>query len=322
MLWSPKMDLIALALVQGEVALHRLSWQKVWMLSAHIGSKERQFVTALSWRPDGKMLAVAYDSGLELKKCLLFISFYSSFHLNTPRLFILSLFLVSGHVSLCDVENGAIVHSFDLESSITCLSWTSATRISDTNTERYFVETSSTFLPKLPSLTSSFSSVSKSSDENVTDMTKINDQETLNVLIAGTKAGFVHLYSFGLFPSGELNPSVICPDNDTKGGVNIISVAMSEDFNALTVLLRRNVSDEFYDELRTFKMPLMSQRSRELRILALKFGKVSTLMSYLDNTIKSICEAWEDILLEIDSKLTNFAEQKHQNSSGTVHFIF
>ena len=38
MQWSPKMDLIALSLITGEVALHRLSWQKVrriMRLNAH-----------------------------------------------------------------------------------------------------------------------------------------------------------------------------------------------------------------------------------------------------------------------------------------------
>jgi hypothetical protein len=43
----------------GEVSLHRLTWQRVWSLAA---PKDKTLVTALAWRPDGKQLAIAYDS--------------------------------------------------------------------------------------------------------------------------------------------------------------------------------------------------------------------------------------------------------------------
>jgi len=52
MIWSPKMDLIAVASVAGEVVLHRLAWQKVWTLPA-IGENIK--VQAMAWRPDGKV---------------------------------------------------------------------------------------------------------------------------------------------------------------------------------------------------------------------------------------------------------------------------
>lgn len=50
-------------LVLGDVALHRLTWARVWNLDP---PKENVTVTAMAWRPDGKVLAVAYSSG----KCL------------------------------------------------------------------------------------------------------------------------------------------------------------------------------------------------------------------------------------------------------------
>lgn len=44
----------------GEVALHRLSWTRAWILSP---DKEGNRVKGMSWRPDGKVLAIAYSSG-------------------------------------------------------------------------------------------------------------------------------------------------------------------------------------------------------------------------------------------------------------------
>ncbi|MPC51484.1 Anaphase-promoting complex subunit 4 [Portunus trituberculatus] len=57
--WSPKMDLVAIANIKGQVAMHRLSWQRVWVISA---PGEGIKVTGLAWRPDSKILAVGYST--------------------------------------------------------------------------------------------------------------------------------------------------------------------------------------------------------------------------------------------------------------------
>lgn len=43
----------------GEVALHRLTWQKVWTLPP---PSEGTYVKGMAWRPDGKVIAVAYSN--------------------------------------------------------------------------------------------------------------------------------------------------------------------------------------------------------------------------------------------------------------------
>lgn len=44
----------------GEVSLHRLTWTRAWNL---IPPKDGVLVNAISWRPDGKILAIGYNSG-------------------------------------------------------------------------------------------------------------------------------------------------------------------------------------------------------------------------------------------------------------------
>lgn len=44
----------------GEVALHRLTWARAWNLNP---PKDGVLVNAISWRPDGKILAIGYNSG-------------------------------------------------------------------------------------------------------------------------------------------------------------------------------------------------------------------------------------------------------------------
>lgn len=49
MCWCPTMDLVAVTTVDNSLVLYRLSWQKVWTISA-----EDDTIAATQWRPDGK----------------------------------------------------------------------------------------------------------------------------------------------------------------------------------------------------------------------------------------------------------------------------
>ncbi len=46
--WCPTMDLLAIITIQNELAVHRLSWQRIFLIKPH-----QSDVTALTWRPDG-----------------------------------------------------------------------------------------------------------------------------------------------------------------------------------------------------------------------------------------------------------------------------
>ncbi|KAF4788271.1 hypothetical protein TURU_162359 [Turdus rufiventris] len=94
MSWSPKRDLIALANRAGEVLLHRLAnFQRVWSLPPNESTGKE--VTALAWRPDGKILAF----GLA----------------DTKR------------IILCDVEKPESLHSFSVDLTITYMHWMEVT---------------------------------------------------------------------------------------------------------------------------------------------------------------------------------------------------
>lgn len=73
--------------VAGEVALHRLSWTRAWVLSP---PKEGATVNGIAWRPDGKVLAVAYDTG---------------------------------SVLLVNIETKAILTRFDINGEVSFISW-------------------------------------------------------------------------------------------------------------------------------------------------------------------------------------------------------
>lgn len=164
MRWSPKMDLLAVANVKGEVALHRLTWQRVWLLSPQ---NESDTTVNLAWRPDGKLLAVCY----ECTKLL----------------------------CLVDIENKNIIHKVKLKSqnSVTSMTWLPLTNIDLDNSTNNKSNTCPTgnYLPPLPSLNRNFGQESER---------KELVSQTLDILFLGEDNGTVIMYVFGMFYCGNI----------------------------------------------------------------------------------------------------------------------
>ena len=285
LLWAPKMDLIALANVHGEVVLHRLSWQKVWTLAP---PGEGDMVGGLAWRPDSKVLAIGYQSG---------------------------------KIRLCDIEKGEILHATEVEGEVTCMSWTEH-KYTDTQftSEPYGEDASNNYLPKLQSLSKNYSesgSVSKDNlDEVVEDSKKLKDQKELNFLIIGTNKDSVHLLVYGVFPFTQAGFMI----QDGSQERRVCSAILTDDLRSLSVVVESTAdeSDEIDYYILTFDTTLIMSRHKEVRILGLKYGLICCLIEHLQTTIQQMSEAWEDILTEMDSKLLKFAEEKKKSGQGTV----
>ncbi|XP_071949251.1 anaphase-promoting complex subunit 4-like [Antedon mediterranea] len=289
MKWSPKMDLVALANIQGEVVLHRLQWQRVWSLPVPAEDTSKR-VTALAWRPDGKVLAVSYSSG---------------------------------KVLLCDVENAAILHKMELGVAVDCMEWintdektsTKDDSCQDTSQKDIFQDNSYTYLPKLAPLPKSYTTTSRGTANDVHDIKRLQGQERLNVLVIGMQGGRVQLYAFGIAPVGQLDMK----DWDNTQIPKVMkSVMLSSDLHTLWMLMEQESDDDTACNgvLISCNSTLLSSRRTEIAQLSARYGKISSLMEYLNQTVKSMSEAWEDILLEMESKLNKYAETKP--TPGTV----
>ena len=56
--WCPTMDLIALITSDSQILVHRVTWQRLFVISV-----DEQPVRCLAWRPDGKQLAAGHADG-------------------------------------------------------------------------------------------------------------------------------------------------------------------------------------------------------------------------------------------------------------------
>ncbi|XP_076135374.1 anaphase-promoting complex subunit 4 [Alosa pseudoharengus] len=281
MAWSPKRDLIALANTNGELLLHRLSnFYRVWSLQPNENTGKE--ITALAWRPDGKILA---------------------FSLGDTK-----------QVVLCDAEKAEILHIFPVELPVSCMHWMEVMEENSGLTSFYDSEDESNrFLPKLPSLPKSYSTTTKIfSEEKSDEATNLLGEVRLNILVVGGPCGFVELYAYGLYKIATLNRIVgTCR-----------SLCLSSDLKSLSVITEIRSTDNdpeiHYVQLDT---GLLSSCLPELTRMARKFTHISTLLQYLRLSLTCMCEAWEDILLQMDLRLTKFVQEKNTSTQVQDEFL-
>jgi anaphase-promoting complex subunit 4 len=151
--------------------------------------------------------------------------------------------------------------------------------------------------------------VNKCFEENLEDAKKIKEQTHLNILLVGLNTGKLYLSIFGLFPCGVIDMS------SHIGGhlCTIVDADVSCDLHRLFILLSYwKQGDQVMDPKKELSLVLLDTsvlavHSPELHALALKHGHIASLLGYLSHTMHSITEAWENILLVMDSKLASYA---------------
>lgn len=289
MKWSPEKDLIAIVTEDGDVWLNRLSWQRVW--TKH--SSEYKAIS-LAWRPDGKVLALGFD------QC---------------------------KVQLVNVENSECLHQYDVESKPEILEWVATKRPESSNLSgsvRIFTENDESFLPPLPNLPNGGSTAfsQEKSRDAPWDPKRLKELAgTLSFLVIGDESGGVTLLGHGMLPVCKVNVRSFC---DRSLYCRILSASLEANIQFLSVVVQSSSSEDFSDgsvTILTFDTTLYSSRSHELEVLSLKYGRISSLLSYFQDTFQAMSDAWEDILLEVDSRLEKYAESLGPNTSVPEEFL-
>ncbi|GJQ82069.1 hypothetical protein Trydic_g6941 [Trypoxylus dichotomus] len=237
LVWSDRMDLVALSNIKGEVSLHRLTWARALNLGP---CKEGITVKGLAWKPDGKIIAIGYST-----------------------------------------KNKAIINKLDVSGEISYMYWVQEkalnknSKLSSDQEEQMdylkYLDYSAIFLPDPPPL-SSFGS-SNISEENL--RVTFRKQTELNMLVVGT---------------------------------------MEEELNFLHATIK--------DQLGTIKIVIINTsifktHTRELFAVSMKQEYLKALLNYLSTTISVIKETWENILMEMDAKLSKYASKVPEGTLAT-----
>lgn len=190
--WNPKMDLVAIVSEDQRLGLYRLDWQRVWSLASSVK------VTAICWRPDGKVLVTGCDDG-------------SMFHYSVER----------GEVILrwnaASTGGNAIIQLTWLDGKEEAVEPDHLQRRHSSLLPRPAAQ-----VPKTPSTIDDLSTTA-----TVTERTWPPHPANYNILLSLDKAGAVCLYESGRFELISINVDI------RREGT--LSASVSQDLNALVL---------------------------------------------------------------------------------------
>lgn len=214
---------------------------------------------------------------------------------------------------LLDVEQQHVIHWFQVECDISCLSWTQNNRelADDSDTSDNPLDQHETYLPPLPSF-NSLSSNAPRTDYNAIDS---YSKRVMNMLVLGLQNGVVHLSVFGVLPCGRINVLELL--QKPKGQVEIVDARLSADFRQLQLFVI--VEGSILDVV-TVENSMLPTQLWPLLQIATKHAHILNTLCYIDDIIQCITEAWESALLEMDNKLTKYANA-HPHGSVSADFL-
>ncbi|XP_046802677.1 anaphase-promoting complex subunit 4 [Lucilia cuprina] len=208
----------------------------------------------------------------------------------------------NGQVSLLDVEREESVSNLVYDDDIKKVYFSKAINAHDYR-QLYRNKTELTydfFLPPLPHLSSL--GVSSKTEEH-----KTFAKGSPCFLVVILKCGKVHLLLLGALKSGAIDMSqhVSHPDE-----LVVHDVRLSGDFNAMYALLR----DGNQLKILHFHNTVLKEYISPMIHLAQHCANILETKNYIDKTIQCILEAWETVLLEMDNKLTSYANKQTEGS--------
>uniref|UniRef100_A0A8D0L9C3 Anaphase-promoting complex subunit 4 n=1 Tax=Sphenodon punctatus TaxID=8508 RepID=A0A8D0L9C3_SPHPU len=135
----------------------------------------------------------------------------------------------------------------------------------------------------------------------------------LNALVLGGNAGFIEIYAYGMYKIATV----------TAVAGSCLGLCLSSDLKSLSVITEVQTSPDSEPEVTYFQLDtsLLSTYLPEVTRMARKFTHISTLLQYIKLSLTCMCEAWEEILMQMDSRLTKFVQEKNTTTSVQDEFM-
>nr|SVE74030.1 EOG090X01H4 [Daphnia barbata] len=222
-----------------------------------------------------------------------------------PDSVVLAVGYSSGDVVLVDVETGEMVHTFNPRGEpVTALSW-------ENSSASLHEEAGNFLLPELLPQPSKVNSSKLDAGSAPEGDKGLKSEELLSLLWIGLKNGLVYGYAFGMFPCCLLKLSEMSGGNEAIGTVR--SICPNGDHSQLSLLadLRAGRSEVL---LITVDTPLITHCLNELYSLGVLYRQITGLMDCLVSAQKALQEAWEDALVDLESKMVRYENNDGQSS--------
>lgn len=164
-----------------------------------------------------------------------------------------------------------------------------------------FQDDTSIFLQKPSTLAAGYKN--QSSEDNTKNFKEIQEPTQLNMLLVGYGSGCIFMSIFGRYPYGTIHLAQVAKDE--CGDYKVLDINLSDDFSVMQVVYLDRVTNTVL--LSLVNTSVLSAYADEMFVVANRHSQVAQLLSCLDQTMTSITEAWEHILLEMDTKMAYYA---------------
>ena len=311
--WCPSMDLLALATTDGQLSLSRLEWNKQG------GARENRLwsvnpdshVTALGWRPDGKVLVSGHADGT---------------------------------VVLHHVEDGHVLHVSKTHTvAVTSLHWQCAPE-SDAVRSAFANQSAAarfTLPPKSVAARvgglDAGTSVSFAQSSTLVD--HFDPPTRLTVLVSGDAAGKIALSAFGVTPLGEADLTTVpgiglenlLPASDAEAQVLKIVIqhaTASPDlsrvlvgFGVVDTSEASGGSEDMASKITSSHVavahvPLLAARSRELRDVAAHAAALAAANEATRELVTTCCASWKKARAGFSKAVATLAKRAREEQDA------
>eukprot|EP00696_Hemimastix_kukwesjijk_P018575 gnl/Hemi2/7487_TR2568_c0_g1_i1.p1 gnl/Hemi2/7487_TR2568_c0_g1~~gnl/Hemi2/7487_TR2568_c0_g1_i1.p1 ORF type:complete len:712 (+),score=190.56 gnl/Hemi2/7487_TR2568_c0_g1_i1:94-2229(+) len=265
MAWCPTMDVLALALHNNQLVLHRfVGFQKCFTIpsAAHR-------ITAIAWRPDGKVLSLGYFDGT---------------------------------VSLFDLENGELLASSRPHSAaISCMHWVKVERATSSLTspeESPYSDRTSNFFPALPALPKAKKPTAADAAPQACDA----PPAVLTVLATGAEDGTVALSAHGLFQIAVFD---LKKQPQYAQGSRVVRVCLSARLSILSLVVHSAADGSVHGVV--VDVSLLSRHRRELSHLVKQTYHFGALLSHMEGAFALAKAQWAAAMNPFQTHLASLA---------------
>lgn len=153
------------------------------------------------------------------------------------------------------------------------------------------------------------------------DLLNVTANKSLDVLLIGGQNGILDVYAFGIHRIFTLDLNDLIKrkfPNITDSSYKLAKLWISQDLKIVSILLKVDTSLFLY----SFECKFLSNNWTEVFVLSKIKTYIDICSLYLKDTANMMISMWDDLISEVDSKLSNYIDQgekpKESTTSGDV----
>lgn len=285
--WSPNRDLFAIGDCKGTLHLYRLTkLEPVWTMP----SPQESHITSICWRPDGTVIAVAYDN-------------------------------VQAGIHLLHMEKAAPIftlssNNLKLSHHSVYLKWHETTDSFDEQSDIFTSLSFKNFFSDLPE---------KEDNDDSYNFKAILDIKRFNLMVSVDASNSITLYAYGIMPLCTISCFNSMMFVESLATMRFTESSMTQNMDLLaTVWQHQPEEDKIQLSVQLVDIKKIFLNTKTWNDISLKLIRVVETIKYMEYLFEVMKEHCEDLVHQMETRLLdNIADQDFETSVGDelLHYL-